>query len=44
MTGRWIRRVRIGVADNVIFDPKPGSATSVDDSMARRTGKPRACH
>ena len=27
MTGRWIRRVRTGVADNMIFNPKPGSAT-----------------
>ena len=34
LTGRWVRRVRTGVADNMIFDPKPGSASGLADSMA----------
>jgi hypothetical protein len=29
-----VRRVRTGVADNMIFNPKPGSATGLADSMA----------
>ncbi len=40
MTGRWIRRVRTGVADNMIFNPKPGSATGLADSMADEFAEP----
>ena len=34
LTGQWIKRVRSGVADNMIFNPKPGSAFGPADSMA----------
>jgi len=36
LTGRWIRRVRTGVADNMIFNPKPGSALGPDSCRQHR--------
>jgi hypothetical protein len=38
-TGKWIRRVRTGVADNQIFNPKPGSAGAPADSIADEFGE-----
>jgi hypothetical protein len=40
MTGRWIKRIRTGVADNMIFNPKPGSAFGPADSMADEFAEP----